>query len=329
MDMFDPTRCPLFHLVPLNNTGFESLSHPNNRNFVSEAAANKLGLGVGFHVSRIHGHVITRLGRNPDVSDLILERGNVSGQHVAFEMHPETLLVLLSVRTTQQGSVRIMALECDQEGAEGQAAAGEALNGDYVLTYGQQYQIDLADYSFRLVWRYSDPTPMKELAVTQYIAAQQKACDVRPCDRPTEIGPGTRTYHNTRPYTARQNQVEEKPGHTRELVGKGRFGEVYSTVALNSNEPFAVKVIQLKKYPEPEVALASAHREIKVLERLRKHVWKNSFPCSLSARLLTLLVAAEHHRVARLRQVAYRHTRALHAAGQGELGTGRPIPPRL
>ncbi|PGG96412.1 hypothetical protein AJ79_09607 [Helicocarpus griseus UAMH5409] len=114
----------LFHLVPLNDVSRESLSQPDNRRFVSLSAEKALGLGleVGFHVSSVPGRVIARLGRN---GDLILQQRNISAVHVAFELHPDTLAVLLSVRAKHMSSVTVKPAKSDEEGGERENIEGD------------------------------------------------------------------------------------------------------------------------------------------------------------------------------------------------------------
>lgn len=93
----------LFHLVPVNEAAQAALQDPDNKGYVSPSAdSGNPGLEIGFHVPPFsRGHVIARLGRD---TDLIL-RDSYSAVHVAFEIHPDTLVVMLSVRT-KRGVVR-------------------------------------------------------------------------------------------------------------------------------------------------------------------------------------------------------------------------------
>lgn len=104
----------LFHLVPVNDAAKDALQHPDNKRFVSISARNRPGLEIGFHIPPFsRGHVITRLGRN---TDLIL-RESYSAVHVAFEIHPETFVVMLSVRTKHTSSVTVTARSTREKGA--------------------------------------------------------------------------------------------------------------------------------------------------------------------------------------------------------------------
>lgn len=55
-------------------------------------------------------------------------------------------------------------------------------------------------------------------------------------------------------------------------IGGGQFGSVYRVAEDINSYTFAVKVIYLYKYPNPEQARALAYREINALKRL-KHVY--------------------------------------------------------
>jgi hypothetical protein len=129
----------LFHLVPTNDEARDALLHPDNRRFVSTSATKAQGLEVGFHVpSMPRGRVITRLGRD---ADLVLRGRSVSAVHVAFEIHPETLVVLLSIRSKHASSVTIS----DELSEEPQT-----IKGDCVVVYGTTYTISIASFAFRL-----------------------------------------------------------------------------------------------------------------------------------------------------------------------------------
>ena len=120
----------LFHLVPRNGPAIEALQHVDNIPFVSPSAEGMPGLEIGFHVPPFsRGHVITRLGRK---GDLIL-RESYSAVHVAFEVHPDTHLVVLSVRTKRVSSVTVQLDEAEEE-----------IPGDCALIYGRQYNINIA-----------------------------------------------------------------------------------------------------------------------------------------------------------------------------------------
>ena len=100
------------------------------------------GLEIGFHVPSLsRGHVITRLGRD---TDLIL-RHSYSAVHVAFEIHPETRLVMLSVRSKGPADVTVATIDQKDEDV--------IVDGDCVILYGQNYGIRIASYVLLLVWR--------------------------------------------------------------------------------------------------------------------------------------------------------------------------------
>lgn len=261
----------LFHLVPVNDVARESLGHPDNQRFVSLSADGDLGLEVGFHVSSVPGRVIARLGRD---GDLILQQRNVSAVHVAFELHPDTLVVLLSVRAKRMSSVIVRPKVIT--GQEEEKIEEETIEGDCVLSYGKKYDIDIVRYSFSLIWRQREPEPLRALAVQDYQRALQQQVNVRSRNLPTESDSEVYTWHNTRIHTARRILCREADGVPRVLIGQGQFGAVYRAVDLESGHAFAVKVIKLDQYPDIEQARAVAHREVKALQRLN-HVYHMSF----------------------------------------------------
>jgi hypothetical protein len=255
----------LFHLVPLNDVAREALCHPDNQRFVSPAADGELGFEVGFHVSSVPGRVIARLGRN---ADLILQRRNVSAVHVAFELHPDTLVVLLSVRSKRMSSVVVRYETVQQK--------EETVEGDCVLSYGKKYGIDIVCYKFRLIWRQPEPEPLRALAVRDYQRALEQQANVRSRNLPTEGAPEVHTWHNTRIHTARRILFREADDVPRVVIGQGQFGAVYRAVDFESGHAFAVKVIKLDQFPDIEQARAVAHREVKALQKL-SHVCHWSF----------------------------------------------------
>jgi hypothetical protein len=80
----------------------------------------------------------------------------VSTVHIAFEIHPETLVVLLSVRSKLKSSVAVKQHN----------QAEEKVEGDCVLSYGTNYTIDVLAYKFRLQWRETAASgPLRERAI--------------------------------------------------------------------------------------------------------------------------------------------------------------------
>jgi hypothetical protein len=234
---------------------------------------------------------MARLGRN---ADLILKQRNISAVHVSFELHPETLVVLLSVRAKRSSSVVVKHRDAGKE---------ETVEGDCVLGYGKKYDIQIAGYRFRLKWRDPDSTSLRELATREYQRALTDQANARSRYLPTEADSEAHTWHNTRIHTARRILFREADGNPRARIGGGQFGVVYRAVDFESGNAFAVKVIQLDQYPDPEHARAVAHREVKALQRL-KHVCRVllSSPSSCPFRRLTPLTE-ERHRVSGPRQV--------------------------
>jgi hypothetical protein len=101
------------------------------------------------------GRVITRLGRD---GDLIVGGANVSRVHIAFEVHPITLAVLLSVRSTlPHAGVQVQPTERDEPEGKAQTVGEKrslealAVYGDCVIVYNQDYQITFSSLIFQLV----------------------------------------------------------------------------------------------------------------------------------------------------------------------------------
>lgn len=252
----------LFHLVPHNHAAQEVLSHPDNRRFVSLSSANEPGLEIGFHVPAIsRGHVITRLGRN---TDLIL-RDSYSGVHVAFEMHPETLVVMLSVRTKWVSSVSISSTERTLDEPD--------ISGDCALVYGQEYNIGIASYQFKLIWRSVEGPDwirsLKDMATKGYEDAMQRLKDVRSRDLSIPESSSANSWYMTRLQSAKRPLFTELEG-SRVLIGEGGFGKVYKTVDKASGNYFAVKVVDLttRQGVDAEASRVALHREIKIMERV-------------------------------------------------------------
>lgn len=256
----------LFHLVPLNQLARDALLHPDNDRFVSPSAIDnegrpvKLGLEIGFHVPLIPtGRVITRLGRN---ADLILPERHVSAVHIAFQIHPETLVTLLSVRSKRSLPVIVAGL----------TGKPHRVDGDCVLLYGQNYKIKIVCYVFQLIWRNAGTVEsLRALVTQQYRNSLQRLQFVRPRDLPTDVGSDLHTWHQTRLHTAKRVLFREAEGEPRTLIGGGQFGDVFRAVDLESGNAIAVKVVRLSRYPNVELARVALHREIKALEKL-KHV---------------------------------------------------------
>jgi hypothetical protein len=254
----------LFHLVPVNEPGQEVLNHPDNKRFVSPSAKRLPGLEVGFHVPPFsRGHVITRLGRN---ADLIL-RDSYSAVHLAFEIHPETLIVMLSVRTKTQSSVRVAPVNAADIVDE-----GEEVSGDCALAYGQNYAINITSYQFRLVWRGVEGTnpanSLRNLTIEGYRASMERLKDVRSRDQSVlEASSTANSWYMTRLQSSKAPLVTEVSG-SRVAIGQGAFGKVFKAVDRAAGNYFAVKMVELDKLANEEQARAAIHREIKYLERL-------------------------------------------------------------
>lgn len=248
----------LFHLVPKDSTTGQILEHPSNRAFVS-LADDRPGLEIGYHVPKSGpgGQVITRLGRK---EDLILPGKGVSRIHVSFQVHPDTLVVLLSVRAKEPSRVSVKH-DKDQD-------AWPLSHGDCVLLYGETYYIQIVDYAFDLIWRRTDPdVALKDLVHREYRESLELARNQPTCDRPTEYATGKHSWHHTRLHSAVNPGIKEAPNAKRTLKGKGAFAEVYATIDVSGGE-IAVKVAHLAQFQHSESARQMLHREVKALAQI-------------------------------------------------------------
>lgn len=274
----NPHPQTLLHLVPKNPAAHDALLHPDNLRFVSSYHGRRPGLEVGFHVSsKPQGYVITRLGRN---ADLILRQTTnenpMSGTHVAFEINPCTHHMLLTTRSKYLLSV---TFEIDDEKTEYK----ETITGGGVILYGQNYEITIASYKFRLIWRTlsaaheTNADLLQGLAMQGYHSSLQLVKGMRSRDRPTDIDLSeAQSWHMTRLATATIPLFQDVV-RVREETGSGGFGKVYRAIDRSSGYLFAVKVVDLaaNKTLNIETARALLHREIKVMERV-KHVSNSS-----------------------------------------------------
>lgn len=259
----------LFHLIPLNDPAWAALRHPDNAHFASRTgldSSKDVGLEVGFHVPSVsHGRVITRLGRR---ADLVLADRTVSAVHVAFEVHPETHVVLLSVRSKQLSTVKCgVVRKHDDDGRN----VTEDVEGDCVIFYGQRYNVAIGPCRFDLCWRLGlSAKNLEDRTLEGYRRSVERANLLRTRDQPTEQNLSElHSWHMTRFHTANKCRVEEER-QKRTLIGKGAFGTVYQTVERSTGQPIAVKEIGLTDDPDRATLLRAAiHREIKIMERLR------------------------------------------------------------
>ena len=273
----------LFHLVPTNQVAYNALLHPDNKRFVSSSKEGPFGLEVGYHVSSIpRGHVITRLGRNADLTLRQSSPGNLmSAVHVAFEINPATELIVLSVRSKRISSVRFAVRPPEDrrktvQEVPGGDVTGEQITGDGVILYGQDYKTSIASYKFDLLWLSSDTESSKTLTIQGYRESLQRLQDVRSRDRPTENDNSeVLSWHITRLDTVKGSLFKDIP-HLRLEKGKGSYGTVYEAVDQTSGHTFAIKVVQLENYGDVYAARALLHREIKIIQGL-SHV-SNMFP---------------------------------------------------
>ncbi len=285
----------LFHLVPINQVAHDALRHPDNKRFVSHSSKGRLGLEVGYHVSLVpRGHVITRLGRDADL--ILCETSDeypMSAVHVAFEINPATRLVVLSVRSKRLSTVRLAISKLTDKQKPDEAGrgednprqeapqddeAGEAIEGDGVILYLQNYVVCIASYKFELLWPDNNILDAVKAFVFQgYQTALAQLRAVRSRHQPTLRGNSeVVSWHNTRLNTTKRACVDDIRA-LREFKGAGSFGTVFQTVDRRSGDAIAVKVVNLGDYGDIETARALLHREIKVMERLQ-HVSDTTSP---------------------------------------------------
>lgn len=236
-------------------------------------ADNEPGLEIGFHVPPFsRGHVIARLGRD---ADLILPE-SYSGIHIAFEMHPETHVIMLSVRTKHQNSVFITRDPLDGPAQPGnQAQETVVVEGDVLLRYGRAASLTIASYEFTVSWRRlsgTDPVGLlRQLAVREYQDSEERLKYIKPRDR-SLIDPAAtaKSWYMTRLQSTKTPRVAED-ADTRIRLGNGSYGNVFKALDCWSGNYFAVKVIDMAKHQNSEYIRQSIHREVRALENA-KHV---------------------------------------------------------
>ncbi|KAI5859902.1 kinase-like protein [Durotheca rogersii] len=266
-----PTPNPqtLFHLVPLNHVAEGSLL--DNLPFVSTSQQGEPGLEVGYHVpSTPRGYVITSLGRN---ADLTLSQSSpenpMSRVHVVFEINPDTQLVILSVRSRIPFSVTSVAIGPQEEIHDINQAYGEQITGSTVILWGQNYVISIAAYCFKLLWFTAGTELLKTRAMQDYRESLSLLDDVAPRDQPTDIDTSAaERWHLTR-LDETNNAFFDDIEALRVKVGHGAFGTVYKAVDQASGHVFAIKVADLERVGDIDVARATLHREIKAMKGLR------------------------------------------------------------
>lgn len=264
----------LFHLVPVpgNKDAEDVLSEHDNRTFVSLSAANTRGLEIGFHVPRFprSGRIITGLGRK---TDLILPQ-SYSSVHLEFEVNPEPLVVMLSVRAKEASCVTTAAI------TEGDKL-GPAISGNCAISYGQAYPIRIASYLFNLVWRSTEVPDriqsLKKLTTEGYEDAMQRVRHIRSRDRSITGSSTAISWYTTRLQSAKAPLFTELQG-SRVLIGQGAFANVYKTVDQTSGNYFAVKEVDIKRIArvDLEKVRICLRREIKCMQTL-SHVSLRSF----------------------------------------------------
>ncbi|KAK3361424.1 kinase-like domain-containing protein [Lasiosphaeria ovina] len=249
----------LFHLEPEDDsTRAAVLRHPRNAPFISTSSEGKPAVEIGYHVcSRpCGGQVLARLGSD---TDLILPGKTISKIHIAFEVHPVTHAILISVRTTNRKSVQVSPWGFRQDGEFRQL----------VLIPGTRYKIVVGDqnyarpFRFSIRWRLDLPAPAVQLAVDGgFKAAEARG---RPnylnTDDPTKLEIGS--YYVTRlPSGVVGNCVRFAELGNR--LGAGTYGQVYQSIDIDSSLYIAAKVVE----PNGEREIQNLHREIKTLQEL-------------------------------------------------------------
>lgn len=280
-----PHADTLFHLVPANQVAAEALHDPENKQFVSTSQKGHLGLEIGCHVpSTPRGHVIARLGRN---ADLILRASSpnhpMSAVHVAFELHPKTQLVLISVRSKRISFVKFRIFEehksdspTDESSDSRTEEAEETITGDGVILYGQEYVLTIEQHEFHLVWRNfhhnikRNIDALRELARRGCEQSLQRVQQLRSRDRPTDYDHSEAlSWHVTRLKTTKNPKFRDAEDMRRK-IGSGTFGTVFRSVDRASGHYFAIKVFDMNKCDPNVVEYARAllHREIKTMQAL-------------------------------------------------------------
>ncbi|KAL8296120.1 hypothetical protein RB597_009420 [Gaeumannomyces tritici] len=270
----------LFHFVLTNQVAWEALDHDDNKKFVSETNDGQPGLEIGFHVPiKPDSRVITRLGRN---ADLILRHSTpqkvMSRVYVAFEFHPTTHFILLSVRSKALTSVTFGLVSPPGDPGTPENTMPVPTLGDGVIVYSRDHTVSIASYEFKLVWRTLSSTLgqnialFKDLALQGYNSCLQRMAAFGSRDRPSDYDhTEAQSWHVTRLNTAKC-QLFEEVKEARERLGgddSGAFGTVYKAVDKKTGNLFAIKVVKLEGDPlQIQTARAALHREVKNLERL-------------------------------------------------------------
>lgn len=252
----------LFLLIPTNGEAEAALAHPANSQYVSSfSQLTPRGLEVGFHVASVPSRVVATVGRN---GDLKLQGSHVSRVHIAFEMHQETLMVLLSVKAKDVKSVTIHRQVGAQPGA---------VKGDCVLSYGVEYGLTIAQYTFRVSWKPVSSETLRDLAIQGYHDARGRRIHLDPADWVTEPAHQRHPWYETRCDIPGMTEprLREAVGMPRDKVGRGASASVYRAVNEQSGNYFAIKTVARKT---PVEALSVSDRfkhEVNILSEL-KHV---------------------------------------------------------
>lgn len=145
--MAEPKEQTIFHLVPCSSKALEALEYDKNKKFVSKSSIGVLGLEIGYHLTRVaEPDVIATVGWN---GNLIIE--NESSRHIAFKVHRETHVVMLSMGQGKVGNVSVAVDILN--------ARPESVEDKYVLGWGINYVVDIDLHKLSLVWY-----PTKDIA---------------------------------------------------------------------------------------------------------------------------------------------------------------------
>ncbi|KAK4141232.1 kinase-like domain-containing protein, partial [Dichotomopilus funicola] len=250
----------LFLLIPTNGEAEAALNLPANSRYVSSfSSLSPRGLEVGFHVTSVPSRVLATVGRK---GDLTLQGSSVSRTHVAFEMHPDTLVVRLSVKAKGAKTVTVHRQIGAQPGV---------VEGDCVLTYGVEYGLTIAQYTFRVSWKPISPEALRDLAIAGYRDSRGRQNEVDLRDWPTEPPLQKRPWYEVRCDAPGITgpRFREAAGTLREKVGRGASASVYRAVDEESGHAFAIKAVA-RKTPAEALPISDRFKhEVNILSELK------------------------------------------------------------
>lgn len=136
--------------------------------------------------------------------------------------------------------------------------------------------------------------------------------EVRSRDRATEYDKTeVMSWHMTRLNTIKGTCFSDIPEY-RSVKGSGAFGKVYAATDRVSGYEFAIKVIHLQLYHNPEEAQVLVHREIKILTRL-SHVSDINPPPPPIVTVMLTKRQETYYRMSRLPTLRHSQPRDLYA----------------